>query len=81
MYFPIFLCKFSRGEEVFKAGGGVRCTTSNGTCSYIHTLPSSQNLESSIAFPTFICFPSHANATAITTCQARYIFPVTHCPS
>jgi hypothetical protein len=34
MYFPSFICKFSRGEEVVKAGVGVRCTTSNGTCSY-----------------------------------------------
>jgi hypothetical protein len=31
MYFPSFLDKFSRGEEIVKAGGGVRCTTSNGT--------------------------------------------------
>jgi hypothetical protein len=30
----MFLCKFSRGEEVIKAGGRVRCTISNGTCSY-----------------------------------------------
>jgi len=35
MYFPSFLCEVRRGEEVVKAGGGVRCTTSNGTCSYI----------------------------------------------
>ena len=37
MYFPCFLCKFSRGEPVDKAGGGVMCTTSKGTCSYFHT--------------------------------------------
>jgi hypothetical protein len=36
MYFPSFLCKFSKGEEAVKAGGGVRCTTSNGTLA--HTL-------------------------------------------
>jgi hypothetical protein len=35
MYFPCFLCKFSRGEPVDKAGGGVMCTTSKGTCSYL----------------------------------------------
>ena len=38
MYFPTSICKFSRGEEVVKAGSGVRCTTRNGTCSYIPTL-------------------------------------------
>jgi hypothetical protein len=36
IYFPSFLCKFSREEVVVGAGGGVRCTTSNGTCSYNH---------------------------------------------
>jgi hypothetical protein len=34
MYFPSFLCKFSK-EDVVGAGGEVRCTTSNGTCSYL----------------------------------------------
>jgi len=35
MYFPSFLCKFSKEEDVVGAGGGVRCTTSNGTYSYL----------------------------------------------
>ena len=39
IYFLCFLCEFVRGEEVVKASSRVmislRCTTSNGTCSYI----------------------------------------------
>jgi len=52
----MFLYKFSRGEEVIKAGGRVRCTISNGTCSYEY--PASANATASL--------PQHGRGNSYT---------------
>jgi hypothetical protein len=54
MYFPSFLCEVRRGEEVVKAGGGFRCTTSNGTCSYSTVEKLGAPSSSAAPFPTLV---------------------------